>query len=472
MADCVRDALRQLESAGIRGEVVVCDNGSSDDSELRAAQAGARIVHEERRGYGSALRTGIRAARGEYIIMLDADGSYDLRAIGAMVDALRNGADLVMGNRFQGNMAPGAMPWSHRYIGSPALSGLLNLFFSTSVGDVHCGMRAFTRDAYHRLALKTTGMEFASEMVARAARIGLRIEEVPVDYHPRAGASKLRRYRDGWRHLRFLLMYSPTWLYMIPSIALIVVGFALLIALAISPISFMGRIWDMHLATIASMLCVLGTQAAWLGISARTVAVIHGFDPEDRFISSFYKHFSLERGLGLSLLFLLAGLVIGGWVVVEMGRGRLSRAGPDPSTPAGGDPGDRRRPEQLQRLLSEPVERGDPRRLSRLSQSMTAPRASVLIPTHNPGPAIRRVLEAIFAQERAVPFEVIIVDSTSRPDDVATDARASPCASSRFRRPTSATAAPETCSRSSPEASSSCTSARTPSRPPATGCGP
>jgi hypothetical protein len=207
------------------------------------------------------------------------------------------------------------MPWLNRYVGSPALSGLLNLFFGTSVGDVHCGMRAFTRDAYHRLALKTTGMEFASEMVARAARIKLRIVEVPVDYHPRAGASKLRRYRDGWRHLRFLLMYSPTWLFMIPSVVMFVIGLALVAALAITPLDVFGRVWDMHLAAVASMLCVLGTQMAWLGISARTVAVMHGFDPEDGFITDFYRRFTLERGLGIAVLFLLGGTTIGGYVV-------------------------------------------------------------------------------------------------------------------------------------------------------------
>ena len=315
MAECVRDALTQLARAGISGEVVVCDNGSSDGSQVAAANAGARVVHEGVRGYGSALRTGIRAARGEYIVMLDADGSYDLSAIGAMVQALRSGADLVMGDRFRGRLAPGAMPWAHRYIGSPLLSGLLNLFFKATIGDVHCGMRAFTRDAYRRLALKTTGMEFASEMVARAARIKLEITEVPVDYHPRAGESKLRRYRDGWRHLRFLLMYSPTWLYLIPSALMFLVGFALLSSLAVSPLNILGRVWDMHLAVIASMLCVLATQAAWLGISARTVAVIHGFDPEDHFITAFYRRFTLERGLVLALVFVVVGAAIGGYVV-------------------------------------------------------------------------------------------------------------------------------------------------------------
>jgi len=313
----VQDALAQLTSAGIAGEVVVCDNGSTDGSDIAAARAGARVVHEPARGYGSALRTGIRAARGESIVMLDADGSYDLGAIRLMVQALRAGADLVMGNRFTGHLAPGAMPWAHRYIGSPLLSGLLNLFFQTTVGDVHCGMRAFTRDAYHRLALKTTGMEFASEMVARAARIKLDIVEVPVDYHPRAGESKLRRYRDGWRHLRFLLMYSPTWLYMIPATVMFLFGIVLLTALAISPVQFLGRAWDMHLSAVASMLTVLGTQAAWLGISARTVAVIHGFDPEDRFITGFYQRFTLERGLAVAMVFLLGGIVVAGFVVLK-----------------------------------------------------------------------------------------------------------------------------------------------------------
>lgn len=321
IGDCVQDALRKLDESGIRGEVVVCDNGSIDGSEIEAARRGARIVYEPLRGYGSALRTGIRAAQGEYIVMLDADGSYDLRAIPPMVAALRNGADLVVGNRFTGRLAPGAMPWAHRYVGSPILSGLLNLFFGTTVGDVHCGMRAFTREGYHRLALKTTGMEFASEMVARAARVGLTIGEVPVDYHPRAGESKLRRYRDGWRHLRFLLMYSPTWLYMIPSALMFLVGFGLLTALAVSPLNFLGRTWDMHLAAFASLLCVLGAQAAWLGISARTVAVIHGFDPVDPFINGFYERFTLERGLLLALLFVLAGVAVAGWVAFRWAAG-------------------------------------------------------------------------------------------------------------------------------------------------------
>jgi glycosyltransferase involved in cell wall biosynthesis len=315
VGDCVREAFECLRSSGIDGEIIVCDNGSTDGSDQVASRAGARVVFESEPGYGAALRGGIRAAQGEQIVVLDADASYDTQAIPLMMHALQRGADLVMGNRLTGRLSPGAMPWAHRHIGSPMLSGLINLFFGTSVGDVNCGIRAFTRQAYHRMALKTTGMEFASEMVARAARIHLNIVEVPVNYHPRNGASKLRRYRDGWRHLRFLLMYSPTWLFMIPSIILFLVGFVLLAALAFTPLNFFGRQWDMHLAAIASMLCVLGAQAGWLGISARTVAVIHGFDPEDRFLSGFYRRFTLERGLTLALAFLIAGAIIGGWVV-------------------------------------------------------------------------------------------------------------------------------------------------------------
>ena len=318
---CVRDARAALAELGIRGEVVVCDNGSVDGSARLASQAGARTVHQHRPGYGAALMGAIGAAEGDYIVMLDGDGSYDLAALGAMIQALRGGADLVMGNRFRGHLAPGAMPWAHQHIGSPVLSGLLNLLFGTSVGDAHCGLRAFTRAAYRRMALKTTGMEFASEMVARAARTGLQIVEVPVDYHPRSGESKLRRFRDAWRHVRFLLMYSPTWLYLGPSALLFVVGLGLLIALAFSPFEALGRLWDMHLAAVASMLCVVGTQIAWLGISARTVAVIHGFDPEDRFLELFFRAFTLERGLVLALGLLLVAMAIGAFVVVQWAAG-------------------------------------------------------------------------------------------------------------------------------------------------------
>jgi glycosyltransferase involved in cell wall biosynthesis len=311
---CVLDARIRLEQAGLQGEVIVCDNASTDDSARVAAEAGALVVKEERAGYGRSLTAAISAARGTYIIMADADGSYDLGAVQPMIAALEAGADLVVGNRFRGRIAAGAMPWAHRYIGGPLFSTLLHAFFGAGIGDVHCGLRAFTRQAYERMALRTGGMEFASEMVARAARIGLNIAEVPVDYHPRTGESKLRRYRDGWRHLRFLLMYSPTWLYMIPSALLVSVGLALLIALSLSPFYVFSRQWDMHLSAIASLLTVLGIQGAWLGISARTLAIIHGFDPEDPFITGFYRRFTLEAGLAAAGALFLAGAGLIGWL--------------------------------------------------------------------------------------------------------------------------------------------------------------
>ncbi|MBI2756938.1 MAG: glycosyltransferase family 2 protein [Chloroflexi bacterium] len=304
---CVRDALAHLEPLDLDVEVVVCDNGSRDSSPDMAEAAGARVVHEPRRGYGSALASGIGAARGRYIVMADADGSYDLSTVSLMLGQLDAGADLVMGNRRRGSIARGAMPWLHRYVGSPLTSLMLRLFFGRNIGDPHCGLRAFTRDAYRRLALQTTGMEFASEMLARAARLNMTIAEIPVNYHPRSGVSKLRSYRDGWRHLRFLLMYSPTWLYMVPSAILAVVGLTLLTVLAMGTFELFGRQWDMHLSAIASMLTVLATQIAWLGISARTLAAVHGFDPPDPFLVGFYRHFNLEKGLLMALAVFATG---------------------------------------------------------------------------------------------------------------------------------------------------------------------
>jgi glycosyltransferase involved in cell wall biosynthesis len=317
VASCVLDARQRVADAGLDGEVIVSDNGSSDGSPLAAQGAGAVVVAEAQRGYGAAVAGGVAVARGRSIVMLDADGSYDLRAVGEMIARLEAGADLVMGNRFRGAIGRGAMPWAHRYIGSPVLSALLNLFFGTRVGDVHCGLRAFSRDAYDRMDLRTTGMEFASEMVARAGRLGLRVEEVPVDYHPRTGESKLRRYHDGWRHLRFLLMYSPTWLFLLPSAAMIVLGLGLLIALAISPIHFLGRNWDMHVSALASLLTLVGTQLGWLGISARTVAVRGGFDPDDPVVARFYRTFSLEAGLVVACAIVVSGLVLAGSIVAS-----------------------------------------------------------------------------------------------------------------------------------------------------------
>ncbi|MGH2803650.1 MAG: glycosyltransferase family 2 protein, partial [Thermoleophilaceae bacterium] len=241
---CVERARHALDGQGWRGEVIVADNGSEDGSADLAKAAGALVVHEPRRGYGSAYLAGFAAATGDYIVMADADLTYDFGDIPRFVEELDGGADLVMGDRMRG-IQPGAMPWLHRYVGNPALTGILNLFFRTGVRDAHCGMRAVRREALPRLDLRTTGMEFASEMVIRAGKAGLAISEVPIHYHPREGDSKLSSFRDGWRHLRFLLVHSPNWLFIVPGAVL--AAFGVIVSLTVLlEIQVLGREWDLH----------------------------------------------------------------------------------------------------------------------------------------------------------------------------------------------------------------------------------
>ena len=255
---CVRSARQVLDEHGISGEVVVADNGSEDDSAALATAAGARVVHEERRGYGSAYLAGFAAARGTYIITADADQTYDFNEIPRFLASLENGADMVIGNRMN-NIVPGAMPWLHRYIGNPILSGFLNLLYRSGVHDAHCGMRALRRDTLPRLQLRSTGMEFASEMVVRAVKEDLEIAEFDIEYHPREGESKLSSFRDGWRHLKLLLVNSPTALFMVPGLALLTVGL-LGIVLSISGISLFGREWQIHATIAAALLTIVGAQ--------------------------------------------------------------------------------------------------------------------------------------------------------------------------------------------------------------------
>src|SRR4051794_18038102 len=229
---CVTWARTTLAEHGIPGEVVVADNDSEDESAMLALAAGARVVHERRRGYGNAYMAGFAAAKGRYVVMADADLTYDFGEIPRFLQELEQGADLVMGDRMDG-IQPGAMPWLHQYIGNPILTGTLNLFFKTGVSDAHCGMRAFRRDLLPALNLRTTGMEFASEHVIRASKLGRDIREIDIDYHPRKGESKLSSFPDGWRHLRFLLVHSPTWLFVIPGAVLLVLGaLGMLVALS------------------------------------------------------------------------------------------------------------------------------------------------------------------------------------------------------------------------------------------------
>jgi glycosyltransferase involved in cell wall biosynthesis len=305
---CVRSSLETMETHGIAGEVVVADNGSDDGTPDLARAAGARVIHEQRKGYGSAYLAGFAAARGKYIVMGDADETYDFREIARFIEPLEGGADLVMGSRLRGRIHPGAMPWLHRYVGNPMLTGVLNLFFRTGVSDAHCGMRAFRRDLLPRLDLRTTGMEFASEQVIRSSKLGLDIREIPIEYHPRTGESKLSSFSDGWRHLRFLLVHSPTYLFLVPGLVLVVLG-VVAGAISLFNVPVFGRQWQLHTLIAASMLAIVGAQVAQLGISARTYAFYY-LGEHDPLFDKLRARLRLEHGLLAGALVGLAGLVM------------------------------------------------------------------------------------------------------------------------------------------------------------------
>ncbi len=322
--ECVRRSLQALEEAGISGEVVVADNDSDDGSAELAVAAGARVVHERRRGYGSAYLAGFAAARGEYVVMLDADMTYPFEDIPKFVEALRDGAQLVMGDRMD-NIQPGAMHWMHRYIGNPLLSGTLNLFFRTGVRDAHCGMRGFRRDILPVLDLRATGMEFASEMVIRASKEQLDIREFPIAYHPRGGESKLSRFRDGWRHLRFLLVHSPTHLFIVPGAALLAIGL-LISFISLSQLAIFGRAWNLHTLIGGELLCVVGVQIVALGLCAHAYGT-YFMGEKDAWFDRMRERFRLEHGLMLGGAVLLAGVVAGAIIVgtwIDRGFGALS----------------------------------------------------------------------------------------------------------------------------------------------------
>ncbi len=321
---CVRTAREVLESKGIDGEVLVVDNASEDDSAALAAAAGARVILEPRRGYGSAYLAGFAAASGRYIVMADADLTYDFNEIPRFVAELEGGAELVMGDRMD-NIQPGAMPWLHRYIGNPILTGLLNLFFRTGVKDAHCGMRALRTDVLPRLDLRTTGMEFASEMVIRASKEKLKITEFPIEYHPRGGESKLSSFRDGWRHLRFLLVHSPTHLFIVPGTLLAGIG-TLIVGLVGGGLDFFGRSWGIHALIGGALLMVVGTQVLALGLCAHAYGT-YFMGERDPWFDRMRARFRLEHGLLLGGLFVLVGLVTGGIIVgtwISHGFGSLA----------------------------------------------------------------------------------------------------------------------------------------------------
>lgn len=310
LAACLRKARGFLERSGIRGEVVVADNGSSDGSPQIARDLGARVVEVAERGYGSALHGGITAARGRYVIMGDADDSYDFSALAPFVERLRAGDALVMGNRFQGGIRPGAMPWLHRWLGNPVLSALGRLFFRAPVGDFHCGLRGFSRAAYARIRPRTTGMEFASEMVIKATLAGLSIGEVPVVLYPdgRSGRPHLRTWRDGWRHLRFMLLFSPRWLFLAPGALLLAAGCAVTLWLLGGSREVAGVVFDIHTLLVAGLASLLGYQLVIFGLFTQVFAVTEGFRPMPRTLGRLFRWVSLEAGILCGALMSLLGL--------------------------------------------------------------------------------------------------------------------------------------------------------------------
>jgi glycosyltransferase involved in cell wall biosynthesis len=327
LATCIQKARRAIDTLGLEAEIVIADNGSTDGSQAVARQLGVRVVEVARKGYGSALIAGIGAARGRFVIMGDADDSYDFTAIGPLIDRLREGFDLVMGNRFAGGIKEGAMVWSHRWVGNPVLTAISRLFFHTPVGDMHCGLRGFRKDSYERLHLSATGMEFASEMVIKASLQRMKIAEVPVTLSPdgRSRPPHLRTWRDGWRHLRFMLLFSPRWLFLYPGLALFAVGVGLSLLLLPGPVRVGEIRLDIHTLLVAGFLALLGYQLVLFALFTKLFAIRVGFHPPHPVLQSMFRYITLEVGLAAGALLALAGLVtlviaVASWSAVGFGN--------------------------------------------------------------------------------------------------------------------------------------------------------
>lgn len=309
LATCIKKAQKSLADLKVNGEVIIADNGSTDGSPEIAADLGARVIHVTEKGYGNALLGGIKAARGKYVIMGDADDSYDFTNLGPFLEKLRAGYDLVMGNRFQGGIEPQAMPALHKYLGNPVLTGLGRLFFHSPCGDFHCGLRGFSKAAILGLDLRTTGMEFASETVVKASLRGLRITEVPttLSVDGRSRPPHLRSWRDGWRHLRFLLVYSPRWLFLYPGLFLMLGGAVVFGWLLLGPRMIEGVTFDVHTLLYGAMAIIIGYQTVIFAIFTKVFAITEGLLPEDPRLNTMFRHVKLETGIVAGILLLLAG---------------------------------------------------------------------------------------------------------------------------------------------------------------------
>ena len=318
LAFCVDKAVKAFRASGLSGEVVVADNGSTDGSIQIAEEHGARVVQVPERGYGSALRAGIAAARGPLIIMGDADDSYDFTDVPRFVEKLREGYDMVIGNRFRGGIKPGAMPPSHKYLGNPGLTALLNIFFRAHIGDSYCGMRGFTRALYDRLDVRSTGMEFALEMIIKAAQIGARISEIPIILWPdkRGRPPHLRSFRDGWRSLRFMLLYAPNWLFLLPGAALVAVGLFLVFWLLPGPRQISPRVTlDVHTMIFGVIFTLLGVQTLSIGAFAKLFSYAERFDRHGSVsLKRVLKRVTLESGLLLGGALFLTGFAGCAWI--------------------------------------------------------------------------------------------------------------------------------------------------------------
>lgn len=321
IASCIRKAFGFLGRTGIAGEVLIADNGSTDGSQAIARALGARVVPISARGYGAALLGGIRAARGRYVIMGDSDDSYDFSRLDGFVEKLRDGWELVMGNRFQGGIAPGAMPKLHRYLGNPVLTATGRILYGSPSGDFHCGLRGFDREAILGLGLDLPGMEFASEMVVKATLRKLRITEVPTTLSKdgRSRPPHLRSWRDGWRHLRFLLLFSPRWLFLYSGAAMLGIGGAVMLALEAGPLHALGATLDIHTLLYAAVLVVVGYQSMLFWVFCKTLSMTQGILPPDPEFLRLQNQLTLERGLLFALALLLLGLALG--VVATAGWG-------------------------------------------------------------------------------------------------------------------------------------------------------